>query len=492
MLHTFTINDEDVTKDFILRELKARNITEVEGVKPQKGQAPKINVEEWLNKKHGKSAESGQEYERNHIWLLFYLTIIISMTFSYREESKWWFKNISAKTLESYISNKHGTLTIIRNILDAAEILKFNHSYQVGVSTKSLSLHTRFKKDRASYRSLPNIDASFIPTNKWVKERVEHIEDDLATSGIILDNLKKLRLEKKVFKQFETQTYKSSRSEDSVKRLIDEVYSFAGSDVKDSDRQAENIYFKHKPHTGRVYSPLTSFPKAFRKHLRYKGAALNIVDIRAAHPWLLLYWYKKSKAHDVMIKREQEKYRSWFTDRKDYPSFYGRIGAASNSDKPDDVIKKEFFAFLYGKVRTADSCPITKIYRKEFPILLETINWHKTNIYVDGDSESYLYLLGEYEKENAKRKKKGQTEKSLEDFAHIQASLENQRLEGDVMIGKVCVELSELGIWHAPIHDAIACQKRKVRDVKRVMKKEWLDVVGFEPHLSVTDLSKEP
>ena len=97
---------------------------------------PKINVEEWLNKKHGKSAESGQEYERNHIWLLFYLTIIISMTFSYREESKWWFKNISAKTLETYISNKHGLLTIIRNILDAAEILKFNDSYQVGVFTK--------------------------------------------------------------------------------------------------------------------------------------------------------------------------------------------------------------------------------------------------------------------------------------------------------------------------------------------------------------------
>ena len=97
----------------------------------------------------------------------------------------------------------------------------------------------------------------------------------------------------------------------------------------------------------------------------------------------------------------------------------------------------------------------------------------------------------EYEKENAKRKKKGQAEKSLEDFAHIQASLENQRLEGDVMIGKVCVELSELGVWHVPIHDAIACQKRKVRDVKRVMKKKWLDAVGFEPHLSVTDLSKE-
>ena len=77
MLHTFTINGEDVTKEFILRELKARDITEVDGVKPQDGQAPKINVEDWLNKKHGKSAESGQEYERNHIWLLFYLTIII-------------------------------------------------------------------------------------------------------------------------------------------------------------------------------------------------------------------------------------------------------------------------------------------------------------------------------------------------------------------------------------------------------------------------------
>ena len=48
-----------------------------------------------------------------------------------------------------------------------------------------------------------------------------------------------------------------------------------------------------------------------------------------------------------MIEREQDKYRSWFTDRKDFPSFYGRIAQAAKVDKPDAVLKKEFFVFLW-------------------------------------------------------------------------------------------------------------------------------------------------
>ena len=140
------------------------------------------------------------------------------------------------------------------------------------------------------------------------------------------------------------------------------------------------------------------------------------------------YWYKKSKAHDAMIKREQEKYRGWFTDRKDYPSFYGRIAAASNSDKPDDVIKKEFLLhFCMAKFAPQTVAQSLKFTAKEFPILLEAINWHKTNIFIDDDSEGYLYLLGEYEKENAKRKKKGQAEK-LEDFFTFKRALRTNAL----------------------------------------------------------------
>ena len=491
MIHTFTINNVVIDKSYILKALEERGIFEVDGVKPQKGRAPKVNVEEWLSKTHGKGKESEQAFERNYIYLLFYLTIIIAMTFSYREESKWWFKNISSETLESYISNKHGLLTIIRNILKSAEILKFNDSYEVGGHTKSVSLHTRFKNERASYRSLANIDASFIPTRKWVKEVIEPIEDDVSTTSIITDNLSKLRLSKKAFAQLKSGTFKSKRSEDTTRRLIDEFYSFAGLDLQDADRLKENIYFKYKPHTGRVYSPITGFPRDFRKHLSYKGAALSIVDIRAAHPWILLYWYKKSKAHPKMIEREQDKYRSWFTDRKDFPSFYGRIAQAAKVDKPDAVLKKEFFAFLYGKVRDPKSCYITQVYDDEFPILLETINWHKKNIYTKQQTPIYSYLESELKKENAKRKKKDKPLQSLLDFAHKQSNLENSKIEGDVMILGVCVELAEEGIWHVPIHDAIVCQKRRVRDVKRVMKEHWLERVGFEPHLSETHYKKD-
>ena len=80
--------------------------------------------------------------------------------------------------------------------------------------------------------------------------------------------------------------------------------------------------------------------------------------------------------------------------------------------------------------------------------------------------------------------------KVIEDYAHVKVALENSQFEGNVMIGKVCPELADEGILHFPILDAIACQTRRVRDVKRVMKKYWKDAIGFEPHLSVTDYAK--
>ena len=154
---------------------------------------------------------------------------------------------------------------------------------------------------------------------------------------------------------------------------------------------------------------------------------------------------------------------------------------------------------------------------------MTTLNWHKQHYYVHlspseevaalyGGSDvsildSYYRAIDDYlevelnaengriTRKNKRLEKQGKSPKRLldfDDYAYKQVSLENQVMEGHVMVKCVSVELSndKNNIWHTLFHDAVACQKRRARDVKRVMKKHWKDFIGFNPYTEDTDHSK--
>ncbi|MDB4797196.1 hypothetical protein OAG94_01390 [bacterium] len=535
-LHTFVVDKVLIDKDYLLDWFKKNKKRSVNGVKRKGGKFDKVNVVKWLNNTIGVSDETGEPIENNYHSLLFYLTVVISMIFTSRGQSRWWFQNIHSDKLEGYISNRHGVYTIIKSILETAEILKFNDKYFPGSFTKSVSLHPRFKNNVTTYRSLPNIHCPRIDGSKWIKDRLKPIEDDLALSNIILDNMLKVRLSGealKIWKQALRLKVLTKIQADVHKRTLQEVYSFAGLGLKESERDRSSAYVRYHEHTGRIYHSLLALPKVYRHCLTYKGAKLTVIDIKSAHAWFLLHWYGRAKAHKTMIDRERKKYMGWFTDRKDRPDFYEKlwnaIEALEDSSKKDDEpydkdkFKKKFFAFLYGKVREPKDCIITKIFTKEFRILMTTLNWHKQHYYVHlspseevaalyGGSDvsildSYYRAIDDYlevelnaengriTRKNKRLEKQGKSPKRLldfDDYAYKQVSLENQVMEGHVMVKCVSVELSndKNNIWHTLFHDAVACQKRRARDVKRVMKKHWKDFIGFNPYTEDTDHSK--
>ena len=546
-LHTFTIDNIPIDKDYLLTWFKKNKIKTVSGVKRKSGKFDKINVADWLNHTLGKAEKDTDSdkliaCENNYHSLLFFLTIVISMTFTARGNSRWWFQNIRSDKLEGYISNRHGVYTIIKSILKTAEIINFNEKYFPGSFTKSVSLHPRFKDNVTSYRSLPDIHCPRLDGSKWIKDRLKPIEDDLALTNIILGNVLKVRLSGealKIWKQSKRLKKFSDYQVDYHKRTLQEIYSFAALKLKDKERDRSSAYVRYHEHTGRIYHSLLELPKIYRHCLTYKGAKLTVIDIKSAHAWFLLHWYGRAKAHKTMIDRERKKYMRWFTDRKDKPDFYEKVWNAidrlQDSSKKDgdpynkDKFKKKFFKFLYGEPadsnfkRKGELCLFSKVFKKEFPILLATLNWHKQHYYVhlspsedvaklyDSSDVSVLdgyyraiddYLERELKKENGKRTRKNKRLKNqgkepeelldFKDWAYKQVSLENQVLEGHVMVNCVSAELSndKNNIWHLLLHDAVVCQKKKVRDVKRILKKNWKEFIGFNPYTDDTDHSK--
>ena len=542
MIHSFTIDGEVINKNYIINELKRRKILKLSGQKLADLQNSKsadgathkqFDPFIWLNREYGKSEHTGEPFQRNYLWLMRYLTLVVQMTYSNRTQPIWFFKNINSENLEKYVSNKHGLLTEIQSILNEARILKFNESYSVGVGghTKSVSLHPRFKKAKVSYISLPDLDCSFMADKRWRKDNQKLIEDDEKTSTHIIHNLSRLRLDDlrdvhstmySYFDYLDNHPDKDGLTDFGKNKYHSQlaaINEFAGTCDLDGNKiteaqrkKSQQNYFRYHAHTGRVYSQFTSFPKIFRRHLSYKGARLSVVDIRSAHPWLLLNWYLRAKAHPTNIQREKDKYRKWFTDRQDRDSFYERLAnhplCKLNQPKKGqesrktyrDYVKGRYFTFLYDEPHDEFDCGITSVYQKEFPILTKTLNDAKSSFDTKQRGAILDYVENTMARENKKIAKENQQLeaddkplkplKVIEDYAHVKVALENSQFEGNVMIGKVCPELADEGIWHFPIHDAIACQTRRVRDVKRVMKKHWKDAIGFEPHLSVTDYAK--
>ena len=298
MIHSFTINSEVIDKNYIIKELQLRKISKLSGQKLANLQNSKSSDGAthkqfdpfiWLNHEYGKSEHTGERFQRNYLWLMRYLTLVVQMTYSNRTQPIWFFKNINSENLEKYVSNKHGLLTEIQSILNEARILKFNESYSVGVGghTKSVSLHPRFKKAKVSYISLPDLDCSFMPDKRWRKDNQKLIEDDEKTSTHIIHNLSRLRLDDlrdvqstmySYFDYLDNHPDKDGLTDFGKNKYHSQlaaINEFAGTCDLDGNKiteaqrkKSQQNYFRYHAHTGRVYSQFTSF-LAFSRCTKY-------------------------------------------------------------------------------------------------------------------------------------------------------------------------------------------------------------------------------
>ena len=104
MIHSFTINSEVIDKNYIINELNQRKILKLSGQKLSDLQNSKSSDDAthkqfdpfiWLNREYGKSEHTGEPFQRNYLWLMRYLTLVVQMTYSNRTQPIWFFKNTS-------------------------------------------------------------------------------------------------------------------------------------------------------------------------------------------------------------------------------------------------------------------------------------------------------------------------------------------------------------------------------------------------------------
>jgi hypothetical protein len=549
LLYTLTFSNKDqpgvlvIDKSFIIDELKSRGTRKitlgcwgVDGKRRKRGKTKKklgdskVDPFTWLNKEYGTSKD-GNPYQRNYCYLLFFLTILCEKIFLVDEEDRdyWFYKNLSWKKLESFIPNSKGQLITAISILEAAEIIVVNPHYQTNTSAKkrsphatgypqSYKVHPRFLDDlsysRMSFKGMHDIDATFIPNNKWIKKGEftpipnndflqETIEANLLAVGIenyAVDQYNNMRL---------VAGYPLPKSS-----IVQTVHSFAALSRKNRPSEIihQNVKANWSKSTGRLYHNLSSFPRELRYTLSIKGASIWQVDVTAAHAFLLINLYKKSlelsekPSWPEKIRKERKKYLQRFNYKTDFYLKIGEIGkiprASSKQTDKDyrQMIKDAYWSFVFGDVKSAIDCVFTKAYQTLCPILLQTINHLKKEWWIDKQGPAYKRIQEKLYVENRKRIKDGKPELTLADKRYKQIAYSMQQLEGEIILSGVCNELANWKprksfhpkkIWFLPLHDALWVQQCNVRYARQIMRKHWEKHLGQPPILTANSIAGE-
>ena len=106
MILSFLIDGEIIDKNYIIEELLQRKFTKLSGQKLASKTSDGSTHKQfdpfiWLNREYGKSEHTGEPFQRNYLWLMRYLTLVVQMTYSNRTQPIWFFKNIK-RFLELY------------------------------------------------------------------------------------------------------------------------------------------------------------------------------------------------------------------------------------------------------------------------------------------------------------------------------------------------------------------------------------------------------
>jgi len=340
------------------------------------------------------------------------------------------------------------------------------------------------------------------------------------------------------------------------KGTIEKILAFAAIELRTSPslKAHGNLKCKWNEGTGRVYHSFVGYPNmigpkieneperrfSMRNLLRYKGSPILQVDVRSAHAFLLVKLYDKAeeylddiwsglfsaatdpdkarKAQLKALRAERRKYVDLFSCKKD---FYVTLAKLSGIKKPDEEskedfrnrMKSDFWPFLYGDVKKGEDfqrCSFSKFYSGEFARLFATINYLKSNWWMDKDGPERKRIREKFPEKKSKRESENRLLESLgkklkpeinniQDLKYLQLSYFFQQLEGKIMIDGVCKRLARWSkeknkkskdpkkdIWHIPLHDAIWTQQQSRLAVRRVMKEEWGKILHDPPHLEDT------
>ena len=464
---------------------------------------------------------------QNRAYLLLFITFMIRKIFARRGVDRFDLVNIHNEKLRLVFGGNHRLIKKIITILTAAEVIRKNPVYSAGEFSQSYGLPLRFKGQKLGHTALPDVDTSFYNAGKMMRRTLLKIEDDPTTTDAIISNIKKTRLDPSINNFANSYAYASTESRDSSLIWLGNNYPMLGADIKDNHREFDLLRFEYHSHIGRIFHNFTNSPKIYRSYLRYRGRRLVQLDIKSAHPFLLLNWYQQFERtwenYDALIREcpelednlaeEVERYREHVASEDAGRDFYvwarNQDELKNEGGDPSDrgAIKKKFYKFLYGPAlsnclirdvsQRRQQCSFTDLFDKHFPILLRIIEWHKTRQFYSDDSPQMKRIRTKLRSENSYRTRKNKPKLKLSGKLYKQFSYANQCLEGEAMVRGVCHDLARVdGFFFIPIHDAIICQRSNEKIVRDLMLEHWRrhvrhpsdETIGFAPVIVTTKL----
>ena len=186
---------------------------------------------------------------------------------------------------------------------------------------------------------------------------------------------------------------------------------------------------------GRLYYPITSLKKDFRKKLLINGEQVVEIDAVACQPFLHASLYPKSCD-------ERDKYLAAVSS----PEFYEKLASWDGgfSGTRDECKKKVFKDLYYGSIYKK---PLPKIWRwfcLEYPVLAEQMELVKMR----GNSALPSLM---------------------------------QKIESNIVIDHCVPRLRDANIRVLPMHDAIIVPVSQKETAQNLLKESWVAVVGFAP-----------
>ncbi|MDA7675409.1 hypothetical protein N8676_00630 [bacterium] len=248
--------------------------------------------------------------------------------------------------------------------------------------------------------------------------------------------------------------------------------------------------FKRSKLVGRIFNNINGLNKIIRHALSFNNNNIYWVDVHAAHPFLLMDLYNDLPQSKEVLREKKEYHELWTKGQKNFylnfSSIGGRVGSVNS-------LKKMFLGKdgIYSRYRSTRKNYIDKVYSKHFPILDKRIETIKTVEYLPKDD---FYWDG-YEERLAKKREQTRSRNKLKkqqvplptDVLYSQLACINQRLESKLVIDLACKGYEEefkKNSFALIMHDAIGVKAKHVRDIKRHLKKAFVDVVGKRPIFS--------
>lgn len=269
--------------------------------------------------------------------------------------------------------------------------------------------------------------------------------------------------------------------------------------VKILKLQNGEYFISHKPETdGRIHSNITTFPKEFRKFIRYQGKVIAEVDISASVPTFLYFILKNIKNdnkhiniiinskttyynHYMLAKnsvslddKEIERFGKLILTGELYQTLTGGFLAVDSNDKIQNpnVYLSKAVEKMYKRKYTGNADDLTKVVKKNILAMMNSKTAHYKNeqAVFKHHFPSIHHFITELKKED-----------------HRYFSYMMLQTESYFMLNIVARKLNKDFRKKIPIltlHDCIITTEDNLAFVKTFMESTFNDELGFIPMLT--------